>query len=201
MRGLHRLFLRLGRDRRGATVVEFALIAPTFLIMLMGAFDLGHTIYVRAVMNGAMHEAARDSTLESGPGSKAAIDGRITTMVQKIVGTAELDFERKSYFSFTDVERAETINDANANGACDAGETFEDENNNGSWDADIGSEGFGGARDIILYTVTVRYDRLFPLYGLIGMSQQNEMEFSTVLKNQPYAQQPPAAVPETKPCV
>lgn len=200
MQGLRQIGRRLSREQDGATLVEFAIIAPTFMIMLMGVFDLGHSIYVRAVMNGAMHEAARDSTLESGPAAESAIDGRVTDMVHHIVSGADLQFERKSYYDFTDVERAETINDSNANGTCDTGETFEDENNNGVWDADIGAAGFGGARDIIMYTVTVTYDRLFPLYGLIGMDSQNTMQFSTVLKNQPYAQQNEAAVPETKPC-
>ena len=201
MRRLVRLIDTLRRDQAGATLVEFAIIAPTFMIMLMGVFDLGHQIYLRAVMNGAMHEAARDSTLETGEAAEATIDGKLEAQVQRVAKSATVDFDRKSYYDFTDVERAETINEnGTANGQCDPGETFEDENGNGVWDSDVGSGGFGGARDIVMYTVTVSYDRLFPLYGLIGMSQQAEMEFSMVLKNQPYAQQGEEAQPETEPC-
>lgn len=200
MQRLNRLVRALGRDQRGATLVEFAIIAPTFLIMLMGAFDLGHQVYLRAVVNGAMHEAARDSTLQSGAMSEAAIDGSVTAVVKKVARSADLTFERKSYYDFTDVQRAETINDANANGLCDPGETFEDENGNDVWDADVGEVGFGGARDIIMYTVTVTYDRLFPLYGLIGLESTGSIEVGTVLRNQPYAEQAAEAVPETEPC-
>lgn len=190
----------LRRDTRGTTLVEFAIIAPTFMIMLMGAFDLGHSIYMRAVLNGAMHEAARHSTLQSGPSAEATIDGAVEDIVQKVAASAELDFDRRSYYDFTDVKRPETINDTNANGLCDSGETFGDENGNDAWDADVGASGFGGARDIVLYTVTVTYDRLFPLYGLIGMEQENTMEVSTVLRNQPFSEQAAEATPVTKPC-
>tara|TARA_R100000406_G_C3077136_1_gene115862 strand:- start:197 stop:793 length:597 start_codon:yes stop_codon:yes gene_type:complete len=197
---LARALNRLRRDTRGSTIVEFAIIAPSFMILLMGVFDLGQAVYLRAVMNGAMQEAARDSTLESGPTAEAAIDGMVETRVQHVLRSAELSFDRKSYYDFTDIERAEAINDDNANGECDAGETFEDENGNGSWDSDVGSAGFGGARDITMYTVTATYDKLFPLYGLLGLPQEAQIEMSTVLKNQPYAQQGDKAVPETEPC-
>ncbi len=191
----------LRRDQAGATLVEFAIIAPTFMIMLMGAFDIGYSVYLRAVLNGSIHEAARDSTLESGPAAEAAIDDNVEKMVQMVAKSARVDFDRKSYYDFEDVKRAETINENTpANGKCDSGETFEDENGNGIWDADVGATGFGGPRDIVMYTVTVTYDKLFPLYGLIGMPQQGTMSISTVLKNQPYGQQGDAATPETKPC-
>ena len=56
---LARALNRLRRDTRGSTIVEFAIIAPSFMILLMGVFDLGQAVYLRAVMNGAMQEAAR----------------------------------------------------------------------------------------------------------------------------------------------
>tara|TARA_B100001765_G_scaffold59384_1_gene35581 strand:+ start:266 stop:874 length:609 start_codon:yes stop_codon:yes gene_type:complete len=202
MQHLQTLLRHVGRDQAGATLVEFAIIAPTFMIMLMGAFDLGHSVYLRAVLNGSIQEAAREATLETGPGAEAAIDAKVETMVQKVAKSADLSFERKSYYDFTDVERSETINENSpANGKCDLGETFEDENRNGVWDADVGSAGFGGPRDIVMYTVTATYDKLFPLYGLIGMEQQGTMTISTVLKNQPYGQQAEETTPETKPCL
>ena len=201
MLGLCSLFRALRRDQAGATLVEFAIIAPTFMIMLMGAFDLGYSVYLRAVLNGSIHEAARDSTLETGKAAEAAIDDRVESIVQDIAKSAKVDFDRKSYYDVTDVERAETINEnAPANGKCDTGETFEDENGNNIWDSDVGAIGFGGPRDIVMYTVTVTYDKLFPLYGLLGMSQEGKMSISTVLMNQPYGQQGDQATPETKPC-
>ena len=41
----------LARDRRGAAIVEFALIAPVLLITLFGLFDFGHGMYIRALLS------------------------------------------------------------------------------------------------------------------------------------------------------
>ncbi|MFY0080366.1 TadE family protein, partial [Acinetobacter baumannii] len=57
---------RVGQDRRGVTVTEFGLIAPTFLMLLLGVFDLGYTVYARAILDGAVQKAGRDAALETG---------------------------------------------------------------------------------------------------------------------------------------
>ena len=69
------------------------------------------------------------------------------------------------------------------------GEPFEDANGNGQWDADRGRSGFGGARDAVLYSVNVEYDRFFPIARFIGVSETMDMTVSTVLRNQPYGLQ------------
>ena len=37
-----------------------------------------------------------------------------------------------------------------------------------------------------IYTVTLRYNRIFPMAYLLGWSQQVTMASSTILRNQPY---------------
>lgn len=195
------LIHRLKHNQRGATLVEFAIIAPTFMVLLMGSFDLGYSIFMRSTLAGAVGDAARAATLETAPGNLNIIDDEVTSRMRRINSSAELSFERLSYFDFEDVARAETIiNDANSNGKCDPGESFEDENGNGTWDADVGEIGIGGPRDIVLYRVTMEYPRIFPLYGLLGQSQTGVMEYESVLKNQPYGEQDAAALVETEPC-
>ena len=55
-------FLRRLRDeQRGATLIEFAIVAPVLCLMLMGAFDIAHSLYVRTVTEGIMQKAGRDS--------------------------------------------------------------------------------------------------------------------------------------------
>lgn len=51
---------RLIRNRdRGQTLVEFALIIPVFILMLMGIFDLGRAVYGFNTVNNAAREGAR----------------------------------------------------------------------------------------------------------------------------------------------
>ena len=49
-----RMLRQLRDDQAGAAIVEFALVAPTMILLMMGVFELGHTMYVQSVVNGAM---------------------------------------------------------------------------------------------------------------------------------------------------
>lgn len=178
------------RDEGGATAVEFALIAPALLTMLFGLFDLGHNMYTAQMLQGAIQKAARDSTIESAATSSAQLDSMVTKAVRAIAPGAALTFTRKSYSNFTSVARPEDYSDLNSSGICDNGEAFEDANGNGRWDKDMGRDGFGGARDAVLYTVSVTYDRLFPIAAFIpGQTRTITLATATVLRNQPYGQQ------------
>ena len=43
---------RLSEDESGATLIEFAFVAPTFLLMLMGLFDLGYGVFMQSALTG-----------------------------------------------------------------------------------------------------------------------------------------------------
>lgn len=179
--------LNLFRDQRGATIVEFALVTPVLLVTLMGLFDMAHNMYTAQMLNGAVQQAARNSTIEGAKSREAALDGIVTQAVKAISPGATLEFKRAAYRDFTSINRPEDWSDLNNDGNCDGGEPFEDANANGTWDRNPGSAGFGGARDAVLYTVTINYPRLFPIAALIpGQSGKMQMQSATVLRNQPY---------------
>ncbi|MEZ5694098.1 MAG: TadE/TadG family type IV pilus assembly protein [Altererythrobacter sp.] len=179
------LFRTLRRDEGGAALVEFALIAPTLCLMLIGLFDISYNMYSNTMLTGAVQDAARDSTIEGA--SATAVDNAVRDAVQDIAPDANLTFSRTAYSEFTSVSRPEDYTDLNGNGTCDAGEPFEDINNNGTWDQDQGTTGQGGARDAVLYEVTVEYPRAFPLAAFIGISPNYRTTTTTVLRNQPFA--------------
>lgn len=57
------------RSRRGATVVEFALTAPLFLLFLMASLEFGWLNVMRHTADNAAYEAARHSMV---PGATSA---------------------------------------------------------------------------------------------------------------------------------
>jgi Flp pilus assembly protein TadG len=180
----------LARDERGATLVEFAIVAPVMLLMLMGFFDLAQTEYARSVLQGAMQMAARNSTLQSGLTSQSTIDAYVENQVTPVVSrNPTFTVTRLSYSDFADVGKAEPYTDTNANGQYDRGECYEDINGNGQWDSDMGTTGQGGADDAVLYTMSVSYRRLFPMARMLGWSANQTITASTVLRNQPYGTQ------------
>ena len=180
---------RLRRDARGATAVEFAAIAPALLLVVLGLMDLGYNIYATSLLEGAVHKAGREATIEGAETRGLAIDNGVRAAVGDIAPNAEVSFSRRAYIDFSDVDQPEEFTDTNEDGICNEGEPFEDANDNGSWDEDRGSADMGGARDAVLYTVTVSYPRAFPAMRLFGFSDRVTATAHTVLRNQPYGPQ------------
>lgn len=179
----------LAADRRGVTTVEFALIAPALLMVLLGVFDIGYNIYAASVLNGATQKAARDSTIEGAETKGLAIDDKVSEAVHNVVPGAEVTFARTAYRDYSDIHQPEDFTDVDSDGTCDKGEPFEDANGNGVWDTDRGTDSMGSARDAVLYTVTMSYPRAFPLMHLLGFPETVTAQTQTVLRNQPYATQ------------
>lgn len=196
---------RLVRDRRGVSAVEFAFIAPSFFLVLIGTFDFGHTLYMRAALQGTVQKVARDSTLEHNTGTtaQASLDETIRSQVLALHRDADVDIKRRFYRTFSQAAaaRAEDLADTNHNKKCDAGEEYEDANNNNVWDADGGSAGQGGARDVTVLTVTVNYPRITPLFKMLGKDGDMATAVATtVLRNQPYGDQGVDGPPVTRSC-
>jgi Flp pilus assembly protein TadG len=181
---------RLATDSDGVSAVEFALIAPVLLMMVMGIFDLGHNMYTTSMLQGAIQQSARNSTIEGAASNPAALDAIVTTAVRAISPNSTLQFSRAAYTNFSDMGQAEDYTDLDNDDNCNNGEPYEDANGNGQWDTDQGIAGQGGARDAVMYTVKVSYPRMFPIARLIpGQTDTFTMQSQTVLRNQPYGLQ------------
>jgi Flp pilus assembly protein TadG len=62
-RVLHRLRL-LGRDRRGVAAVEFGIIAPIFIAMLVGIIDLGRYMWTLNTIQYAIDQSVRAGVVQ-----------------------------------------------------------------------------------------------------------------------------------------
>ncbi|NIL97349.1 MAG: pilus assembly protein [Planctomycetales bacterium] len=65
------------KKRRGAAAVEFALIAPLFMLMVLGMIEVGRAIMVQQILTNASREGAR----------RAVLDGATETEVTAFVNT------------------------------------------------------------------------------------------------------------------
>jgi hypothetical protein len=219
-----RNILKLRRNQRGSTVVEFAIVAPVLLTMILGSLDVGYALYARSILGGAIQKAARDSGLETGAGRGCEIDYGVLqhisgllkvnvlkthtmesfcdltdTQRQALFNSAEnkensILFLRRNYVSFSDVGEMEEFTDSDDDGVCDRGEPFEDLSGDDEW-GERGANGQGGARATVLYSAGLHFRRIFPAYKLIGGKEFMTVEATTILRNQPYSQnQNPAAL-------
>ncbi|MBV1918090.1 MAG: pilus assembly protein [Sphingomonadaceae bacterium] len=179
----------LRRDEKGAALIEFAIVAPVFLTLLLGAFEFGHMVYVKAVLQGSIHDAGRDAGLESGAHNLSLVDSYVLNQVRIVAPQGAVVTSRKNYQNFYEVGKPEDFNDANGNELYDDDECFTDANGNGAWDSDRSMGGLGGADDVVVYTATVTYNRIVPLWKMLGWDERNSVSATTILRNQPFGDQ------------
>ncbi len=189
------LIKRLKNNQDGASIMEFGLIAPIVMVMMLGTMDIGHSYFVRATLDGAMQNAARSSSLEGSATLTAQelVDLRVEESILALAPNATITSTRRYYKTFSEaaLARAETVIEppTGADMKCDPGESFMDANDNGVWDADGGTDGQGGAKDIVIIKFKVSYPRLFPMAKLLGLPANVELESNSILANQPYGEQ------------
>lgn len=190
------LLRRLRDDRRGITVVEFALIAPVFFTILMGTMDLGYQAWFRSTMNGVMEDAARRAAV--GSYSPAATDEFIKSKLRRILPASQrtnedaITIEKKSFANFSRIGNPEVItNDPNSNNIIDVGDCWEDANANGVYDvaASAGANGLGSAEDVVYYEVTAEFPRLFPMPTMLGWDENMVTTVQTAVRSQPFGEQ------------
>lgn len=198
---LPRFARRLRAAQNGATILEFGLIAPMLCVMLIGSLDVGHTLYMQGVLQGAVQKAARDGTLEQASGNSTTArdtaDRWVSDQLKTLNRTATVSVTRRFYKTFAKAAaaQAETFTDSAVgssfrDGKCNNGEPYVDANNNNRFDRDGGdSVDNAGARDNVVYTVNIKYPRMFPLDKLVGGSGTTSLTATTVMSNQPYGDQ------------
>ncbi len=195
---------RLHGDENGTTVIEFAMVAPVMCLLLLGAFDISHTLYTRTIMQGVVQKTARDATIETGnaAATEASLDTKVRTQLSAMYNGATINITRRFYRTFSEAAaaRAEAYTDTNRNGRCDNNEPYEDANRNSNWDADGGNAGQGGAKDATLYTVEMSYPKMLPIMGYLGGSGIGKVKAQTILRNQPYGDQGAYGAPIVRNC-
>ena len=179
----------LAADRRGATLVEFGIIAMPLCVLIMGIADLGYQTYLNAVTKGVLDRAARAASV--GTMTSSQIDSFVDSEMAAIVSKqATISKVKKSYYNFSRIGKPEKIlTDTAPIGTYNAGDCFEDVNNNGTYDTSTGATGLGAADDVVYYQVTVSMPRLFPMAKLIGLPETQTATSSVIMRNQPWANQ------------
>lgn len=173
------------RDTRGATIVEFAMIVPVLVGLLLSILEVGYQGYVTAMVQGALSKASRQVTV--GNRTAADVDATIKSEVQSVVPAKYVTVATRRYYNFSNVGKPEKItSDTDPKGVYNLGDCFEDANNNGTYDSTPGDNGVGSADDIVYYTVNVIYPNLTPVGALLSWGPTRAVSASTVIRNQPF---------------
>jgi hypothetical protein len=172
---------------RGATALEFALIAPLFLAFFVGVFEIAIVLFVGASIESAVFDAARFG-ITGGPGGVSREERVLEIVEEKTFGFVDMDrvtVDTLVYDSFADIGEPEPFTDTNGDGGYDLGEPFVDVNGNGQWDADMGVAGLGGPDAIVVYRVSYPWGIITPfMRGVLG-EEINHVS-SVAVRNEPF---------------
>jgi Flp pilus assembly protein TadG len=73
------------RRRRGAAVVEFAIVAPLFFLLIFGMIEYGRMVMVQQVITNASREGARRAVLDGATATE------VSTTVNNYLNSAGID--------------------------------------------------------------------------------------------------------------
>jgi len=73
------------RNRRGAAVVEFALVAPVFFVMVLGMIEYGRLVMVQQILTNSSREGCRVAVLDG------ATTSQVTTQVSTYLSNASIN--------------------------------------------------------------------------------------------------------------
>jgi Flp pilus assembly pilin Flp len=186
----HRLPTAILADRRGATAVEFAVVAPVLIALLLGLFEFSLLLTADLTLESAVTEAARFGITGRSLGAttrEEAIRAVLERRAGSLLDPGRLGLETLVYPDFASIGQPEPFVDTDGDGVHDPGEVYADLNGNGRWDADMGLAGLGGPDAVVLYRarypwrfVTPLLRAFFPPDGTV------ELVATMAVRNEPF---------------
>ena len=181
--------MRLRRDPSGATVVEFAIIAPVLVLLIMGTVELGLMAGAQAILNDAVFVGSRTGKTgykATGQTQAQTIQAGIKKAASALLDPAKITLTSTSYPDYSYL-KPEPFTDTNKNGKWDTGEAYTDLNSNGKYDNGVGTSGTGNSGEIVSYTATYSWKLFTPvLKRFVGTNGVVPLKSSVVVKNEPY---------------
>lgn len=189
---MHSMSHSLLHRAEGSTLVEYAVVLPILLLLMMGVVEYNTIMYAMAVLDGSIATAAREGStgyVASGQTRQQFIYGLLQSRAQGLMQAANLSIASKSYADFASIGKPEPcITPSLAPCPGTPGVNFVDVNGNGIWDQDQGAAGLGGAGDIVVYTASYPWPVYTPiLRPFLGSNGTFTLSASAVVKNEPYS--------------
>lgn len=163
------------KSEKGATIIEFGILAPIFLLMIITMMELGIMMVIQNSLDAAAREASRvgitgSETLTAAE-REEAIRARVVEVVDRLSGgiakEENITITVRAYDELALLAQPEPFQDGNGNGEYDVGEFFTDVNGNNVYDADQGvSDSFGLSGQAVDYQINYRWDSIVSIMGI-----------------------------------
>lgn len=197
------LFQRFRRDARGATIIEFALVAPVFFFLMFVVIELGLLLFTQVALESATMQVSRSAAICNKAGNGTDCASIVRTIVQQrtkgLVNAKGVVVEARS-LAQGGVPRIPDIcitDPPSSPPTCPEDIPYVDNNGNKNYDAP-GGVSVGSAGDLVEIRATLPWELMIPfldrmpLFGsprtenkLYGTDGIVTLSASTVIKNEP----------------
>ncbi|WP_300528720.1 TadE/TadG family type IV pilus assembly protein [Maricaulis sp.] len=169
-----RFLRRFRRAEKGATAVEFAMIAAPFFFLLFAMIEIAAVFFTGTVLENAVLESARQIRTGQAQTAGMSVQGFRTEVCQRVEVIADCDrlsFDVRVFEDFDGIDQSSPIRE----------------------DGTLDTSGFGwdpgNAGDIVLVRVFYRWRLITPNMGR-ALSNMNDnqrlISAATVFRNEPY---------------
>jgi len=168
---------RFGREKRGSTAVEFAIIAIPFMALLFGVVEIGMVLLISATLDTAVEYASRNvrtGEFQSG--------GAVSKADFKALVCRNMTWLQGGCANRVIVESQTFTNYADAGASLSAAPATFDPNGNRCWSV-------GGPQDVVLMRVYYQWDLITPVLtpALENMGGGKRLIVSaSAFRNEPY---------------
>lgn len=182
---------KLKLEQSGTAALEFALVIPVVIALLVGTFEFAMIAFRTSLLEGGLREAARFGTTGSDLAGFATREEAIIAIVNEhsagLFTVTPLELSTLVYPDFDKIGQAEPYTDSDGNLQYDAGEPFTDVNCNAVWDSDMGLAGAGGGDEVVLYTIDLEIESITGLINhLITDNGKIPLTATTAIRNEPF---------------
>lgn len=176
---------------KGAAIVEYAIILPFFLTLIIGGLEMGNIFMVNSSLEGAVSSSTRTAMTGALPSNytdrTTYIKDLVTNSLTAAGVTSGVTITMNVYDSFANIGKPEPFVDQNGNQIYDVGECYTDVNNNSVWDSDMGSDGAGGEENIMIMKVDVNLPYMTGFMKSVMMGKLGtSLSASTAIRNEPF---------------
>ena len=180
---------RLRESEDGVTAIEFAFIAPVFLLLVFGVIEFSLIGFASTVMESATSITSRTGKTgytQAGLTRQQLIINTIADKTAGLLDPSKISVTTEVYSDFSKVGQPEPcISPTHAPCPGTPGVNFVDVNGNGTWDSDMGAAGLGGQGDVVVYSVSYPWPIITPLVSAI-IGNTYVITARTVVRNEPF---------------
>jgi len=180
------------RDTRGTTIIEFAVVAPIFFLIIFAIIELGLLMFSQVALESATMQVSRSAAIcnkESGGGADCAQAVRtlIAARTRGLINAENIRIQANPLANGGIPSNPELCltNPPSTPAICPSGTMFDDRNGNGRYDGP-GEVTVGTAGQLVEIRVSYPWRTLIPMMDRIyGDDGVMLLSASTIIKNEP----------------